>query len=155
MQFIENSSLLIAGDGPFKSKIKNYCTKHNLENKVELLGNIPPEELRTLTQNATLGISLEEDLGLSYRYALPNKLFDYIQAKTPVVATYLPEIKKVVKTYKVGEIIENHAPENIAKAITKVLKNGKPYYTTQLEKAAKELVWERQEKLLLRIFNNI
>lgn len=154
MQII-NIPLKIAGNGPFKSRIQDKIIQFNIENKVELLGNIIPEELFHITQKATLGISLEEDLGLSYRYSLPNKLFDYIQAKTPVVATYLPEIKNVVETYKIGEIIKDHTPENIAKAINKVLKNGKSYYQPQLEKASEKLIWESQETILSSIFKNI
>ena len=155
MQTIENVKLKIAGDGPFKPKIQEKIKQCNVADKIILLGNIEPKKLLNITQNATLGISLEEDLGLSYRYSLPNKLFDYIQAKTPVVATYLPEIKKVVETYKVGETIENHTPENIAKAINKVLKNGKSFYQVNLEKASKELTWKSQEEKLSSIFRNI
>jgi len=155
MQKIENIHLKIAGDGPYKSKIKKQIKRFKLEDKVQLLGNIHPKELLLITQKATLGVSLEEDLGLSYRYSLPNKLFDYIQAKTPVVATYLPEIKNVVETYKIGEIIEDHSPENIAKAIHKVLEKGKSFYELPLEKASEELVWENQEELLSTIFKNV
>ncbi len=155
MQNIENITLKIAGAGPFKSKIEEKIIQFKVGDKVELLGNIHPKELFIITQKATLGISIEEDLGLSYRYSLPNKLFDYIQARTPVVATYLPEIKKVIETYKIGEIIENHSPKSIAQAINKILKNEKIYYQKNLETAAEELIWENQEKLLLTIFRNI
>lgn len=154
MQTIE-IPLKIVGEGPFKSKIEEKIIELKLQNKVLLLGNLNPEKLIPITQNASLGISLEEDLGLSYRYSLPNKLFDYIQAKTPILATYLPEIKNVVETYKVGEIIEDHSPKNITKAINKILKNGKHYYKLNLEKASKELIWENQEDILLTVFRNI
>lgn len=150
-----NIPLKIAGDGPFKSKIQEKIIALNIEDKVEFLGNIHPKYLLIITQEATLGVSLEEDIGLSYRYSLPNKLFDYIQAKTPVVATYLPEIKHIVETYKIGETIENHSPKSIAKSIEKVLKNKKHFYQNNLEKASKELVWENQEELLRNTFSNI
>jgi len=155
MQKIENITLKVAGEGPFKSKIIEKIQQLKLEEKVEFLGNLPPNNLLYVTQEASLGISLEEDLGLSYRYSLPNKLFDYIQAKTPVVATYLPEIKNIVETYKIGEIIEDHSPENIAKAINIVLKNGKSFYKDNLKKASEKLIWENQEELLMSIFRNI
>ncbi|WP_456376315.1 glycosyltransferase family 4 protein [Lutibacter sp.] len=150
-----NVPLKIAGGGPFKSKIKEKIIALKLENKVEFLGNVHPENLLIITQKAILGVSLEEDIGLSYRYSLPNKLFDYIQAKTPVVATYLPEIKHIVETYKIGVVIENHSPKSIAKSINKVLKNEKHFYQNNLEKASKELIWEKQEELLRSTFRNI
>lgn len=155
MQKIDTTTLKIAGKGPHKSKIEKAISQFNVGDKVELLGNLHPKELLSITQNATMGISLEEDFGLSYRYSLPNKLFDYIQAKTPVVATYLPEIKKIITAYKIGEVIENHSPESISTTINKVLENGKDYYQQNLETASKELIWENQEDILLTVFRNI
>ncbi len=155
MKNISLVKLIIAGDGPIKRELEVFISKNNLSKKVTLLGNIPPTELIKITKRACLGVSLEEDLGLSYRYSLPNKLFDYIQAKIPVVVTNLPEIKSVVETYEVGEIITKHNPKNISQAILKILQHKKIYYKGGLEKAAKELVWEHQENTLITIFRNI
>lgn len=156
MPFINNHiTLKIAGQGPYKDKITKAILEYNLSDRIELLGNINPIDLVPITQNAIAGVSLEEDLGLSYRYSLPNKLFDYIQAKTPVISTYLPGIKNIVETYNVGEVIKDHSPENIAKTINKLLANGKTHYKKKLEKASKELIWENQEEDLLKIFRRV
>lgn len=155
MQTVDQIKLKIAGKGPFKKDLDKAIIQFNIEDKVEFLGNIHPTELVKITQNATIGISLEEDLGLSYRYSLPNKLFDYIQAKTPILATNLPEIKKVITKFEIGEIIKNHSPKNISIAINKMISNGKPYYQNNLEKASKELIWENQTGILLSVYNNV
>ena len=156
MSFVKTSiKLKIVGSGPFKEKILNEINVNNLVDRIEIMGVIEPEKLVSITQKAQLGVSLEEDLGLSYRYSLPNKLFDYIQARIPVVTTYLPETKNVVNTYGVGEIIKSHNPKDIAFAIENVLSNGKDFYTANLNKASIELNWKTQEKEILDIFNNI
>ncbi len=87
MHFIENAKLIIAGDGDIKDELEQLVINENLQNKVEFKGQLPLEELAKLTPQADLGLSIEEDLGLNYRYALPNKLFDYIQAQVPVLVT--------------------------------------------------------------------
>ncbi|MCK5815596.1 MAG: glycosyltransferase [Flavobacteriaceae bacterium] len=155
MQYVENISLKIAGDGPLKTQIEEKIIEYNVQDKVEMLGNILPERLVEITQKATIGVSLEEDLGLSYRYSLPNKLFDYIQAKTPVLGTYLPETKNIIKTYGVGEVINSHSPKDIVYAINVMLEKGKPSFKDNLEIAAKELVWENQKEILLNVFRGI
>lgn len=155
MKSLNNITLKIAGKGPFQSQIENKIKECQLGKKVELLGNIEPKKLVQITQNATIGISLEEDIGLSYRYSLPNKLFDYIQAKTPVLSTYLPEIKKVVSYYNIGEVIESHNPKNIAESINTMLNKGKSHYNNNLDTAAKDLTWENQADVLLTVFRNL
>ncbi len=149
MQFLNNSILVIIGDGDIASELKTRTKHKNLENTVYFLGKLNPEELHKLTPNANIGISFEEDLGLNYRFALPNKIFDYIQAETPILVSDLPEMKKIVLEYKVGEIIEKRTPEAIANQIEKMLKKD---YSKALIKAKSELIWEAQEQLLLSHF---
>ena len=152
MQHIDNCLLIIFGNGDIFSDLKLKVTKSNLENKIHFLGKVTPKELHILTPLANLGISIEEDLGLNYRYALPNKIFDYIQAEVPILVSDLPEMKKIVLDYNVGEIIKNRVPKKLAKQITNLLDKD---FSNELKKAKKELIWENQEEKLLAIFNNI
>ena len=94
MTFLDNAIFLIIGSGDIEKNIHNLVKELNLEEKVTFIDRIPPIELQKLTPLADLGLSIEENLGLNYKYALPNKLFDYIQAKIPVLVSNLDEINE-------------------------------------------------------------
>ena len=155
MQFVNNCVFWIAGDGPIKKDLEQLVLDLNLSNKVFLLGNVPPPVLKTITPLAEIGISLEEDLGISYRYALPNKVFDYFQAQVPILATYLPDIKNTVLKYKAGRVIQKHDEKHIAEEINLMLNQGKKHYYENLKKAALDCCWENEEPKLKAIFDRI
>ena len=150
IKILENYILIIAGDGDILSELELQVKKENLHHKVKFLGKIKPENLHQLTTLANIGCSLEEDLGLNYRYALPNKIFDYIQAEIPFITSNLPEMKQIVLDYKVGEILEKRDPETLANIIKRVTKND---YSANLKSAKKILTWQSEEKKLFAIFN--
>ncbi len=152
MKHINNAELWIAGQGPKLSEYKQLTKNLALENKVKFLGNLIPDKLRLITRNADVGLSIEENNGLSYFYSLPNKVSDYIQAKVPIVVSNFPEMSKIVKNYHVGEVIENHSEEELIEKISKVLNHGKAYYHTQLTIAAEKLNWEEEEEKLLAVY---
>lgn len=151
MQFLENCILVIIGDGDIYEELKEEVITKKLNRKIYFLGRKKPTELHKLTPLANLGISIEEDLGLNYRYALPNKIFDYIQASVPILVSNLPEMKKVVLENKLGEIVTERKPEALANQIEKILEND---YSLALKRASNKLIWEHQEEKLLSIFKN-
>jgi glycosyltransferase involved in cell wall biosynthesis len=155
MHFIENAKLIIAGGGDILAKLQNLVKKENLQNKVEFTGRLPLKELTKLTPKADLGLSIEEDLGLNYRFALPNKLFDYIQAQVPVLITNLPEMVVIVNQYRIGEITDSLEPRYLAEKIMDALYNQKKRkdWKNNLTLAAKELTWENEEKVIWEIFS--
>ena len=112
------------------------------------------EKLRFYTAQADLGISAEEDLGLNYRYALPNKIFDYIQSGVPVLCSPLPEMKNIINQYQIGQCIESKEPEALSKQISDMLFNEtkRAEYINNLSIAAKELNWNQEKKVLESIF---
>ena len=155
MHFIENAKLIIAGDGDIKTYLEKLVDKENIQNKIEFTGRLPFAELTKLTPNADLGLSIEEDLGLNYRFALPNKLFDYIHAQVPVLVTNLPEMVAIVNEYQIGEITESLKPRHLAGKITDALQNlhKRKVWKINLLLAAKELTWENEEKVIQEIFD--
>lgn len=152
MHHLENVVFKIAGDGPRKKEYQDLVSKEKLQDKVEFLGKLLPEDLRKITVTADIGMSIEENGGESYLYSLPNKVLDCIQARVPLILSALPEMINIKNQFDIGEIIENHQPENIAKAVNLILNKGRKKYQSELEKASGILCWENEEVKLLEVF---
>jgi len=155
MKWIENAELWIAGKGPKFDEYIALSKKLHLEDKVKFLGKIVPEKLREITKKADVGLSIEENNGLSYYYSLPNKVSDYIQAGIPIVVSGFPEMKKIVETFHIGEIIDNHSEEELITKISKVLQDGKNFYQQNLSLASEQLCWENEEPKILALYGKV
>ncbi|WP_157961055.1 glycosyltransferase [Lutibacter citreus] len=155
MLFCQNTILVIIGSGDIEHALKKKVLDLKLSDKVKFIGKINPFELKKLTRLADLGLSLEEDICLSYRFALPNKLFDYIQSNVPVLTSDLPEMKNIVLKYKVGEIVKNRNPEKLASQIKILLKNTNYFSIEKFEYPKNELNWEKESEKLKNIYRNL
>jgi glycosyltransferase involved in cell wall biosynthesis len=153
MKNIENAEFWIAGDGPKKAEYLELTKSLNLEDKVKFLGKLHPEKLRKITEKADLGLSIEENRGLSYYLSMPNKISDYIQCRIPVVVSDFPQMRKVVDVFQAGEKIGNY--NELVDKINIVLCNGKQFYEDSLNKAAAELCWEKEEPKMIKLFKKV
>jgi glycosyltransferase involved in cell wall biosynthesis len=153
-RFLENVILLTVGGGDIEKQLKEKVVKLGLTDKILFTGKLPFAELEYYTRKADLGLSIEENLGLNYYFALPNKLFDYIRAEIPVLVSRLPETERIVSHYDIGDFIENHDPEHIAQKIETCLNNTeqRKIWKINLKKASGELCWENEEKNFLKYF---
>lgn len=155
MLYLEGAELWLAGDGDITGELKQMVAELKLDTKVKFLGRLPLDELNGITRQADLGISLEEDLGLNYRFALPNKLFDYIQAGVPVLVSNLPEMRRIVDRYQIGTIAETHQRKELAELMKTVLfdQTKRQVWKQNLQVAARELCWENEEETLRQIYS--
>ena len=67
---------------------------------------VHPTDLPDFTVGADLGACLIEPLTESLRLSLPNKLFEYLNAGVPVLASPLPEIQRSVQAFDVGTLAD-------------------------------------------------
>lgn len=164
MQYLPKCRLVVAGDGDLLPELREYASHLEWADRVCFLGRVRPEELHAITSKASLGLCLLEDLGLNYRYALPNRVGDFAQAGVPLLATDFPEIRRIFDTYGIGTLTE---------ACPKV-KSGKMYekYVTELadtirktldfwndmpaqeraqrfQRAGEELCWEKEKSIFV------
>ncbi len=157
MHFIDEAELWIVGEGDHYGSCIELARNEGLTHKVHFAGRVPLEALSQFTGKAKIGLTLEKDLGLNYRYALPNKLFDYIRAGVPVLASALPEIKKIIDTYQIGLTIEEISPRSISSAILFMLqeKEKMEEWKSNCQKAAALLCWEKEQKIVIELMQKI
>ena len=154
MRYVRNYKLLIAGDGDISHKLKNQVERLHLQDQVVFLGRILPDKLKMITRQAELGLSLEEDLGLNYRYCLPNKVFDYIYAGIPILVSDLPILKELLAENKIGHCLLDRSPQALAAQIENMVLN-KHEFSNGIQKAKAKYNWNNEQKTLVNFINEI
>jgi glycosyltransferase involved in cell wall biosynthesis len=154
MRFVEGSVLLIVGGGDVLDSLKQMVDRWSLHEKVLFRPRQPYEKLMQYTAAADLGLTLDKNTNINYRFSLPNKIFDYLHAGIPVLASDLTEIRKVIETYDVGDFIPSHRPEAIARKVTEIFADHKKMETWRQNaiKAAAVLNWERESEKLKKVY---
>ena len=157
MEFVQNAVLYIIGSGDVWENLKQKVLfNKSIQNKVVLINKLPKSELINYTFNADIGLSIDKNTNLNYLYSLPNKIFDYIQAEIPILASRLPEIENIILQYKIGDFIDDHNPKTIANKLNEMLYSQQlSSYKKYLAIAKKEITWKSEKEKLLTIIKNI
>lgn len=136
---------IILGEGEFRSELENFAQKLGVASRVIFAGTVTQDELLLYTAGADIGCTLIENISKSYYYALPNKLFEYVAAGIPVLASNLPQMKKIINEYGVGKYVNPDDPDDILKALEYLCD---PQIREQIKcnsvKASKELNWNTE-----------
>ena len=145
---MEGWLLLLVGSGDAIPGLETLVQQRGWEEKVKFVGRVPYAQLLQYTSAADVGLSLDKDTNINYRFSLPNKLFDYIHCNTPVVTSNVVEVKRIVDQYGVGKTAQ---PENIEALRSAIKVVGSTDYTSALQTAQEALTWEK-EQIPLRAF---
>ena len=157
MQYLNNVCLIIIGDGDVIPQLKKRAMELKLDNSIIFKGKMPYHEMMQYTQNARLGITIDKDTNINYKYSLPNKLFDFIHAGIPILASKIIEVEKIIKKYQIGLFIKNHEPKHIANQIKYALDNKElmSEWKSNTTIATKELNWKIEENILRDLYKKI
>ena len=150
MEYVD-AKLFIIGNGDVKRKLELLVQEKSLADKVVFLGRFSFEKLSFITIQMDLGFSFEEDVCLSYRYSLPNKIFDYVHAEVPVLVSNLPEMSRLVEKYQIGEVLKSREPKKVACQINELLEK-KDIFRKSLINAKNHLCWEKEQKNIISLF---
>ncbi len=155
MKYVSDAKLLIIGGGDILKELQELASDQS--ERIKFTGKIPFEQLPKYTKQADLGISLLENIGLNNYYALPNRLFDAIQAQLPMLGINFPEIEKFIHENDFGTTISSIEPEKIAKAINNIKDNPEQLKKWRINAsiAQKKIYWENEVIELTKILEKI
>ncbi len=156
ISLVPGAVLVFVGGGDVIQQLKKKVVFNNIDEKVFFIPKQPLAELIRFTRMADFGLTLDKDNNLNYKYSLPNKLFDYIQAHLPILATDLPEVKNIIEKYDVGLITSSCDPHILAKKMIDIISDEERLvrWKKNLNLAAAELCWEKEQQKFLTLFSN-
>lgn len=144
--------LVFMGYGLLEAEVQKAAKEND---NIFFLDAVSPNILLNFTSSADFGISLIEDTCLSYRYCLPNKLFEYLMVGLPVIVSDLPEMKKIVSQYEVGIIAKDNSIQGIVDALNKATLVDYEEMYLNSEEVRKLYSWEVQEIELLKLYSGL
>ena len=116
---VEGVRLALIGEGALEGEVRQRGA--DLGDRLAVHPFVPPDALRALTPGADVGACLIEPLTESLRLSLPNKLFEYLDAGLPVVASPLPEVRAVFDRAPAGLLADPADAGAVADALRLLL----------------------------------
>lgn len=147
LEWLPGCRLVVAGDGDLLEARKAYAAEKPWADRVVFTGRLMPEEMAALEAKADVGLVMLEDKGLSYHYALPNRVGAFVQAGVPMVVSDLPEMAHVVRTYGVGEVMAEPGARALAEAVQRVL--AREWKDEDFAAAREDMDWNKEKEKLI------
>lgn len=148
LEWLDGCRLVVAGDGDLEEAMRAYAAGKPWADRVLFTGRLMPEALRALTPQADVGLVMLEDMGLSYHYALPNRIGDLVEAGVPMVVSDLPEMASFARRHGVGEVMRGTGPKALAESVRAVLDKGREAYDFRSARA--DMDWNKEKQKLIR-----
>ena len=120
LRVARSTQLVLLGQGPLGSELADRAAGFGAGDRLHLLEPVAPDEVIAYAASADLGVSPIVPSCLNYRYSLPNKLFQYMAAGLPVVASDLPQVREILEGAGCGLVVDTTRPELIAAAIERL-----------------------------------
>ncbi len=143
--------LMGTGNARYVSSLQQLASRLGVTQRVHFLAPVPPDQVVANARSADLGVVVPQPVSLNFEVSLPNKLFQYLAAGLPVVASDFPELARVIVGHDVGVTCDPGDPQAIVGAIREV--TGDPFRNEALRMNAhascETFNWTRESSKLL------
>lgn len=154
-----NVALIILGGGAqeYIDSLNQMVSRLNIRDNVLLHPYVSMDELPNYTAAADCGMITIPPVSQSYYYMLPNKLFENIQALTPIIVSDFPDSGGLVKHFGIGLTCDPTNPQAISDCIDRMREDSEQYqlFKLNLMNAKDLLCWENERTVLLEAYRDI
>jgi len=154
---VPNAYFVFVGGGSLHEDLKRLAEQLSLADRVFFIPTVPLAELPFFTASADIGIQPIENTCLNHFTTDSNKLFEYVVARLPVIASDLPEIARVVRAHDLGLLVKPGDSDALVDALSRLVNDPelRKHYSERAERAASTLNWEEQEQSLVAMYERI
>lgn len=158
LALIDDLRLRIVGPGrnEYRNRLRDLAGTLGLHDRVEIVDPVPATEVTRAIAGAGVGLALIQPSCLSYAESLPNKLFEYLSAGLPVLASDLPVLGGFVTEHEVGMVARPADATEIAAKLQSIVEpTANQGYREAVERLASELDWRNESMRLGRVYESV
>ena len=144
--------IVFMGYGPLEKLVVDAAKEYD---DIYFYPAVTPDVLLDYTSSADFGILFYENNCLNHDYCSPNKMFEYLMADIPVIASNLYEMKRLVQHNNIGIVAEENTVNGLKEAIIKATMLDKEALRNNIQKIKNIYNWEEQEKVLLALYKEL
>lgn len=146
--------LVLLGSGQLHVTLQRLIERRGLQSRVHLHPAVPQARLLEITAAADAGVIPYQAICLNNYYCTPNKLFEFIAAGLPILASDLPELRRLVEGHQIGRVDNLTTPQQIASAVTNFFadKQRLQDWNQHLITVREELSWQRESQQFKQIY---
>lgn len=147
-------AVVFMGYGEYQDALVALARDAGVSERISFLPPVSQADLLAWCASADLGVIPYQPVDLNNYYSSPNKLFDFIHARVPLVASDLPFLRQVIVGHDLGAVARLDSPQAYATAILAVLGDParRPLLRANLAHAATIYTWQAQAARLLTAY---
>lgn len=117
--------------------------------RVHIHPPLPTHQIVGTLNHYDIGVFLLPPVNFNYAHTLPNKLFDFIQARLAVAIGPTPEMAQLVIQYGMGVVAQEFTPESLADALRHLTRDQILQFKLAVEQCAHDQCAENNEAILM------
>jgi glycosyltransferase involved in cell wall biosynthesis len=145
--------LLLAGAIP-EQNIRPLVDER-FHNDIIFTGNLPPESIPPLLKRATVLVHPILNTSPQTDYCCPHKIFEYMAAGKPVVASNTMSFEEYIHSTGAGLLAKAGDYHDLARAILQVLRHPADYGSNGRYAVERHYNWSTDGKRLLRLYDSL
>jgi hypothetical protein len=138
--------LLLAGP---EAEVARLRREARGDARIRFLDPVPMRALPAFLNRYDVGVFLLPPTNFNYRHALPNKLFEFVQARIGVAIGPSPEMARIVERHGLGVVADDFAPPSLATRLSALDAPAIRELKTHAATAARELSADRARRQVL------
>ncbi|MGB4136823.1 MAG: glycosyltransferase family 1 protein [Microbacterium sp.] len=105
---------LVGADSDYGRELR---MRASVDPRIRIHEPVAYEKLIPTLADHDIGVHILPPINFNHLHALPNKLFDYVQARLGVIIGPSPEMQRIVDQYEIGTVTVDFTPQALAEAL--------------------------------------